>query len=184
MANITSKIEGIKSALRFSRDVKTDYERERRSTLLAFHDSAIDLLYESLSANFGDYPVDGGKSLFRYQKTFTHTVSSILKTYQRLILYFPAASALLKHANEIADAAIECRKVAKGRLGPAKDALRKEDLAHRSQNHQHYKDAVALSNTVNAAYWGEMRPFADRLREAFRNYIANANVFLAHHDST
>ena len=88
IAQITTQIENVKASIQTLAQLKTDYEQQRRQWLLSFYDSSVEMLYEKFSVNFGDLPSDDGRSLFEFQQTFRALASSMVKEYQRIVLYF------------------------------------------------------------------------------------------------
>ncbi len=178
IGRITAEIENVKVAIHTLGQLRTDYEQQRREWLLSFYDSAVEMLYDKLSVNFGDFPFDEGRSLFEYQQQFGITVAALAKQYQRIVLYFEHEDAVRVHAEEVLNAVLQARKIVKSGFGKIKIAFLEEEAAFKSGDKQQIDDAVEKSNTANKEYWDEMRPAADSFQSALRSYLTAVNKFL------
>ena len=77
IGKITAEIENVKVAIQTLGQLKIDYEQQRRDWLLSFYDTAVEMRHDTLAVNFGDLPMDEGKSLFAYQQQFSITIFSL-----------------------------------------------------------------------------------------------------------
>jgi len=178
IAEITTQIENVKASIQTLAQLKTDYEQQRRQWLLSFYDSSVEMLYQKLSVSFGDFPSDDGRSLFEFQQSFRVLASSMLKEYQRIVLYFEHDHPLRVNAEKVLNAALQAESVVKTRFGGIKITSLEEVAAFNSGEGQRIDEAVAKSNEANKAYWDEMRPIASTFRDALREYLIFVNQFL------
>lgn len=178
IAQITTQIENVKASIQTLAQLKTDYEQQRRQWLLSFYDSSVEMLYEKFSVNFGDLPSDDGLSLFEFQQTFRVLASSMVKEYQRIVLYFEHEDPLRINAETVLNAALKAESVVRRRLGRIKITLLEEVAAFKSGERQRIDEAVAKSNEANKVYWDDMRPIVATFSDALRLYLTFVNLFL------
>lgn len=178
VAQITAEIENVKAFIQTLGQLKTDYEQQRRQWLLSFYDSAVEMMYEKFSVNFGDFPFDEGKSLFEFQRSFKVVVSSMVKEYQRIVLYFEYQDPLRISAEKVLSAALKAESVFKKRFGHIKITFMEESVAFASDDSQRKKEAIDKSNEANKVYWDEMRPIVESFHDALRDYLTFVNKFL------
>jgi uncharacterized membrane-anchored protein YhcB (DUF1043 family) len=179
--NITEKIESVKSKVEINTDAHKSYIGERKGALLKFYDEISSFHYELMAVNFGDFPMDGGQSLYEYQTNYYKAVAEILKSYQRLVIYLPNDSILLGQANAITVNVIESRKVLKSHFGSIKTTSIKEHQAYanvQADGKEPYVIAVKEADVANSNYWGLMKPLAESYREIYQHYLSNLNVYL------
>ena len=88
IGEITREIEKVKTAMASAQHEHEEYLREQRACLLKFYDFAIEFMYQKLAVNFGDFPMDNGQSMADFQRSFFDLVSNLLKSYQRIVVYF------------------------------------------------------------------------------------------------
>lgn len=178
IAQITAQVENVKAFIQTHAQLKTDYEQQRRQWLLSFYDSAIEIMYEKFSVNFGDFPSDNGKTLFEFQQSFRVLVASMVKEYQRIILYFEHQDPLVLNAEKVLNAVLKADSVVKKRFGNIKLTFIEEAAAFRSDDCQWKEEAVTKSNEANKVYWDEMRPIVETFHNALRQYLTFVNRFL------
>jgi len=178
IAQITAQIENVKASIQTLAQLKTDYEQQRRQWLLSFYDSSVEMLYEKFSVNFGDLPSDEGRSLFEFQQSFRILVSSMIKEYQRIVLYFENEHPLRMNAEKVLNSALEAESVFRKRFGRIKITLVEEMTAFKSGERQRKEEAVARSDEAAKVYWDEMRPIVAAFRDALRQYLTSVNLFL------
>jgi uncharacterized membrane-anchored protein YhcB (DUF1043 family) len=179
--NITEKIESVKSKIDINTDAHKSYISERKTALLKFYDEISSFHYELMAVNFGDFPMDGGQSLYEYQTNYYKAVAEILKSYQRLVIYLPNDSALLGQANAITVNVIDSRKVLKSHFGSIKTTSIKEHQAYanvQADGKEPYVIAANEADIANNTYWGLMKPLAESYREVYQHYLSNLNVYL------
>lgn len=178
IAQITAQIENVKASIQTLAQLKTDYEQQRRQWLLSFYDSSVEMLYEKFGVNFGSLPSDDGRSLFEFQQSFRILIASMVKEYQRIVLYFEHQDPLRVHAEKVLKAAIEAESVVKKRFGQVKITSLEEAAAFKSGDRQRMDETVAKSNEANKTYWDDMRPIVANFRDALQQYLAFVNQFL------
>ena len=178
IAQITAQIENVKASIQTLAQLKTDYEQQRRQWLLSFYDSSVEMLYEKFSVNFGDFPSDDGRSLFQFQQSFRVLVASMVKEYQRIVLYFEHEDPLRVNAEKVLNAALEAESVVKGRFGQIKITSLEEAAAFKSGDSHRVDEAVAKANDANKAYWKQMNPSAKSFHDALHQYLTSVNLFL------
>jgi hypothetical protein len=178
VAQITSQVESVKASIQTLSHLKTDYERQRREWLLSFYDSAVEMLYEKFNMNFGDMPFDDGRSLFEFQQSYGALMASMLKQYQRIVLYFKHEDPLKASAADVVTAALGARPVFKKRFSGLKSTLLEEAEAFKSGDRQRYHEAVDKSDEAAKAYWNEMSPAVLAFQEALQRYLTHVNQFL------
>lgn len=152
---------------------------DRKDVLLSFYDEVTTFQYELMAVNFGDFPFDEGKSLYDYQVRFYESVSDILKSYQRLVIYLEPESELLAFANNITASVIECRKVVKENFGKIKTTSVDEQLAYLAierDGKESYISATEEADRANSFYWGLMKPHMNLFIENYRGYLTTLNV--------
>ena len=179
IAQITTQIENIKSSIQTLAQLKTDHEQHRRQWLLSFYDSSVEMLYEKFSVDFGEFPSDHvGRSLFEFQHSFRVSAASMVKEYQRIVLYFEHEDPLRVNAEKVLNSALEAESIIKRRFGLIKILLLEEVAAFKSEDRQRIDEAVAMSNEANKVYWDDMHPIAATFRDSLRQYLTTVNQFL------
>lgn len=178
IAQITHEIEQVKASFQTLTQLKTEYEQQRRNCLLAFYDSCIELLYERFAIDFGDLPFDNGKSLFTFQDSFYSLVASMMKKYQRIVIFFEHENDLRENAEKVLNEALSARQVLKKRLGAVKLAFMEEEAAIKSSDSNWRKEAAKAADDANKLYWDEMKPIIDTYTDLLREYLISVNIFL------
>ena len=178
VARITTEIESVRASIQALAKLQTDYEQQRREWLLAFYDSSVEMLYEKLGARFGDMPIDQGQSLFQFQQSFGALVSSLVKRYQRIVLYFQHEHPLREQAEKTLNEALEAQTIFRRRFGSIKIAFLEEDAAQKSGSRKSVEAAVEATNLANKDYWDDIRPVVERFRSALNQYLVHLNQFL------
>ncbi|GEA60377.1 hypothetical protein [Vibrio comitans] len=179
--NITEKIESVKSQIDINTDAHKSYISERKAALLNFYDEISSFNYELRVVNFGDFPMDGGQSLYDYQANYRNAVAEILKSYQRLVIYLPNDSTLLEQAAVLSRQVIEFRVVLKDNFGSIKKASIREQQAHANiqiNGESPYIIAAHNADKINKDYWLLMKPLNKKYNESYHSYISSLNSFL------
>jgi archaellum component FlaC len=174
----SAQTEDIRSMIAEARLERGEYQREQKACLLKFYDLAIELFYEKLTANFGDFPMDQGQSLADFQSSFYELVSNLLKSYQRIVVYFESSNKLCIEAGNVVNQALGARRVMKRRFGKVKFALIDETQAIGSEDKKRIDNAVKASNEAVAAYSSEMQPVIRETRQSLQSYLTALNEFL------
>jgi len=178
---ITEKIESVRSSIEINTDAHKEYVGDRKRTLINFYDEISTFHYELMAVNFGDFPMDSGKSLFQYQQNFYKATAEILKAFQRLVIYLPQNSELLTVANEITVNIIESRKILKNNFGSIKTTMISEEESYKSivgNDKSAYKAAASAADKANSEYWGKMKPLAESFRRMYQVYLSELNKYL------
>ena len=175
---ITKKIESVKATISFEKEREKQFLDTKQSLLMNFYDGVTVFYYEMLAVNFGDFPMDNGKSLFEYQSEFYKSVAELMKSYQRLVIFLPNDSSILKYATEISQSTIEARKVLKNRFGQAKIAFLKEEYAHKNGKKNEIEEAVEVANEENSKFWNDMRPHVEKLKVSYQQFIQEMNNYV------
>lgn len=172
---ITEKIESVKANISLSTDQEKQYLGLKQSFLLAFYDEVTDFFYETLAANFGDFPMDEGQSMYDYQVSFYKSVANILKAYQRLVIVLPGDSKLLNFANQITIHTIGTRNVMKSKFHKIKLSHVKESQAHSGEDISEIKIAASEADIANKDFWGEMKPFVESIKKDYQSFLTELN---------
>lgn len=178
IAQITTQIENIRASIQTLGQLKTDYEQQRRQWLLSFYDSSIEMLYEKFSVNFGDLPADDGRSLFEFQQSFRRIVASMVKEYQRIVLYFENEHPLRISAEKVLNTVLGADSVFKKRFSQIKFTLMEEVAAFKSGDRERIDEAVKKTNVANKVYWEQMRPITKSFHNDLRKYLTLVNQFM------
>lgn len=184
IGDITRVVEGIRTEI----TLLTAFSNQRRDKqelhLLAFHDTSLELLYECYAVNFGDLPMDEGKSLFEFQAKFHENIVTLLREFQRMTLFIPKNTALASSAYEMVLAAIASKDVFNRNYGAVKATAISEAFAYSSGNKDEYREAVEEANSANKKYWSEMGPHIKSFRTSFEVFVNEISAFLEKpHDS-
>ena len=174
----SAQLEGIRSEIEKSRDEKGEYLRKQRASLLRFYDLSIELFYEKLSVNFGDFPSDKGQSLVKFQESFFELASNLLKSYQRIVIFFNHDAKVRAGAENTLNQILKARIVVKDYFGKVKITLIEETQAFISGDNKNIEEAVKATNEANTDYWNAMRPVMDELRKSLIIYLTALNEFL------
>lgn len=175
IAAITEKIESVKATI----DRQTRLLSTKQELLMNFFDEVTVLYYELLGANFGDFPMDEGKSLFEYQSQFNKSVAEITKAFQRLVIFLPSDSKLLDVCEKITKSVIASRKVLARRFDKIKVTLTEETGAYRSGDLAKIKEAAGKADEANSVFWNDMRPCDDAIKEHYLEFLSEMNSHVA-----
>lgn len=178
IAKITAQVESVKASVQTVAMLKNDYEQQRRQCLLSFYDSALDMLYEKLSVNFGDFPCDEGKSFFEFEQSFHQLTATMLKQYQRIVLYFEHEDSLRASAEVLLNKALEAYRLFKRGFTEVKFSLLEENNAFKAGGGESFAAAAEVSSRANRKYWDQMHPIAEGFQDAVRVYLTRVNQFL------
>lgn len=179
IAGITKKVEGIRTQLSELSNFKAARRTNQEKHLLSFHDAAVEMLHERYSVNFGDLPMDQGKSLFNFQTEFHENIVRLLKEHQRLILFLSKKNDLSTYASAVICAALNSKKTFKNNFSAIKSTGVDEQFAYSSGDKNEYVNAVNKADEANKKYWSEMHPHIEEYRVALELYVNELNCFLA-----
>jgi hypothetical protein len=175
---ITGIEESIRSAIAEISSDRDSYLREQKACLLKFYDLLIDFYYEKLTVNFGDFPIDDGQSLANFQNSFFENVSEIMKSYQRIVLFFDNKASVRIHAESTLNQVLEARVVMKKYFGKLKLRFIDENLMWMSGDKSQKEEIINAANAANKAYWEAMKPIIGKLSDSLRLYLTSLNEFL------
>ena len=170
--------ESIRSAIQEIRTGRDEYLREQRNYLLKFYDLAVEFYYEKLAVNFGDIIVEDGKPLVIFQDLFHKNVIELIKSYQRIVVYFDDKAKVRVTSEKFLLQAVEARKVMKKYFGRIKTTLINEMNPSTMADKEKYKKAVQDSNRAGDEYWKAMKPIMDESFDDLRQYLTALNEFL------
>lgn len=131
-----------------------------------------------MAVNFGDFPMDEGKSLFDYQVAFYEPVAEITKSYQHLVVFITPGSQILHNAEQLTTAVISSRGILKNHFGGIKKTSFEEREAHLSDDPDRIENAVKNTDTANSAFWDEMKPTAEVFKEFYQTFISDLNAYV------
>jgi hypothetical protein len=172
----SAQMESTRSSIAQARLEKEEYLREQKSCLLRFYDLAIELMYEKLAVNFGDLPMDQGKSLAGFRNSFYELISNLIKSYQRIVVYFSHDDNLRVEAESVLTQALEARRVFKKYFAGVTIAFLNESQAFLSCENMNV--SVEATNAANDQYWNAMRPVITEMQHSLRRYLTALNGFL------
>jgi hypothetical protein len=179
---ITGIDESVRSAITEIGTGRDAYLREQKACLLKYYDLLIDFYYEKLGVDFGDFPMDNLQSLAAFQKSFYENISEIIKSYQRIVLYFDDETPVRIHAEESLDQVLNARNVMKKHFGPLKLRAWDEDQAFKSGEEDKYREALVEAVKADRECWDAMLPITKELTVALRSYLTALNKFLRPHE--
>ncbi|HEX7046563.1 MAG TPA: hypothetical protein VF275_03190 [Gammaproteobacteria bacterium] len=176
---ITSKVENIRTQLAEESRFFLSRRANQEKHLLAFHDVAIELLHERFAVNFGDIPMDNGRSLYEFQTAFNQNIVVLLREYQRLILFLPSEHELITYSTNLVKSAMEAKVIFKSRFGAIKFTSVEEANAYASGDKEAYRSAVSRSNEANNEFWNEIHPHIESYKTALELFVKELGVFLS-----
>lgn len=176
--DISGSDESIRSAIQEIRTGRDEYLREQRNYLLKFYDLAVEFYYEKMAVNFGDFIIEDGKPLVIFQESFHKNVIELIKSYQRIVIYFDDKAKVRIASEKFLLQAIEARKIMKRHFGKIKTTLMNESNTLIRTDKEKYRKAVEESNQANEVYWKAMQPIMDESFDNLRQYLTALNEFL------
>lgn len=178
IGDITRVVEEVRTELTMLSSFSNHRRDKQELHLLGFHDTALEILHERYTVNFGDLPMDEGKSLFEFQTKFHENIVTLLREFQRMSLFIPKNKKLVSCAYEMVLAAIESKGVFKKNYGAVKSTMINEVLAYSSGDKAAYKEAVGEANSANNKYWSEMSPHIKSFQTSFEAFANELSAFL------
>ena len=170
--------ESIRSIIQEIRTGRDEYLREQRNYLLKFYDLAIEFYYEKLAVNFGDIIVEDGKPLVAFQDSFYKNVIELIKSYQRIVVYFDHKAEVRITSEKFLLQALEARKVMKKHFGKIKTTLINEVNPSTMADKEKYRKAVEDSDRASVEYWDVMKPIMNDSFDYLGQYPTALNEFL------
>jgi hypothetical protein len=164
MRDISGIDESTRSVIQEIRNERDEYFREQRNCLLKFYDLAVEFYYEKMSVNFGDIVIGDGKPLVSFQDSFNKNVIELIKSYQRIVVYFDDKSEVRIESEKFLHQALKARKILKKHFGKIKSTLIHEVDPSTFADKAEYKKAVEDSVRVDSEYWKEINPIMEEHR--------------------
>ena len=180
----SAQLEDIKLSIKSGYDQRKSFSNRQQFEVLKFYDLATEFYYEKLTVNFGDFPMDDGRSLFLYQESFFKNVLNLVKSYQRIVVYFENENKLRILAEKVLVQALEARKVLKKHFGKVKLEIVEEEAAHKSGDRSWVEQAVASGNGANKEFWSAMNPVLESYQNSLRHYLTELNLYLRPAENT
>jgi len=180
----SAQLEDIKLSLKSVYDQRKSFSNRQQFEVLRFYDLATEFYYEKLAVNFGDFPMDNGKSLFLYQEAFLKNVFNLVKSYQRIVVYFENENGLRILAEKVLVQALEARIVLKKHFGKVKVKIIEEEAAHKSGDRSWVEQAVESGNEANKKFWNAMNPVLESYQNSLRYYLTELNLYLRPAENT
>jgi hypothetical protein len=175
---IISIDESVRSAIALISSDRDAYLREQKTCLLKFYDLLIDFYYEKLTVNFGDFPIDEGRSLAEFQDSFMKNISEIMKSYQRIVLYFDNNAKVRLHAESALNQVINARDVMKKHFWKVKRHAIDENTMWLSGDKSQINEVLSATDIANNAYFDAMNPIIEKLSDSLRLFLTSLNEFL------
>ena len=174
IGTISSIDESTRSAIAEIKAERDEYFREQRACLLKFYDLSIELYYEKLAVNFGDFTYEEhGKPLRVFEESFYEKISNVMKSYQRIVVYFDDKAAVRVSAEKLLTQVLKARSVMKKHFGKVKITF-----INMTNSPESFTAGESAARKANAEYWGAMNPVIEELYNALREYLTALNEFL------
>ena len=165
---ISSIDESTRSQIAEIKAERDEFFREQRASLLKFYDLAVEMYYERLAVNFGDFTMEEhGKQLGIYEKSFYETISNLMKGYQRIVIYFDDKEKVRRTAENLLLQILKARSVMKKHFGKVK--LSFIDMSN------DFDVGEPAFRKANTEYWNSMNPVMIELFDALREYLTELN---------
>jgi hypothetical protein len=123
--------------------------------------------------------MDEGKSLFAFQSAFQSKIVTLLREYQRLVLFLPDWHGLRQQALAVVQAAILSQMTFKTCFGAVKRTSIAEQMAYASGDKVAYRQSVEEANEANSKFWSEMRPHILSFSDALQAFVSELSMFLS-----
>lgn len=136
------QLEEIKASIKSIYERRKTFSRRQQTEVLKCYDLATEFYYERLAVNFGDFPMDQGKSLFLYQEAFLKNVFYLMKTYQRIVVFFEDENPLRVQTEQVLVQAAAARSVLKEHFGKVKFRILEEEAARASSDRSWVEQTV------------------------------------------
>ncbi len=178
VGEITSKDESVRSAIAEISDDRKNYLQNQKTSLLEFYDLLIDFFYGRIAVSFGEFPIDQGNSLMNFQNAFHENVLDLMKSYQRIVLYFNHDDDVRVQAEDVLNHVLNARLVMKKHFGSLKSSLIEESHMALTGKTSGIDEIIAASNAANKQYWDAMDPVVSKLSTSLRKYLTALNKYL------
>ncbi|MEW6239262.1 MAG: hypothetical protein AB1564_00440 [Chloroflexota bacterium] len=178
------QMETIRSAIAEVRTEKSEYLHEQRACLLKFCDLSIELFYEKLTINFADFDSsDVGKEYKDFRNSTFELISSLIKSYQRIVIYFGHEERIRADAEALLNLFLKARTVIKDHLTGISLAAFQNHQTLMSGDVQKTKAAYQEFAKMNSDYRRALYPIITTLQELLKNYLTELNKFLRPNES-
>ncbi len=180
----SAQLEDIKLSVKSVYDSRKSFSNRQQYEVLKFYDLATEFFYEKLAVNFGDFPMDNGKSIFLYQESFSKNVFNLVKSYQRIVVFFENENKLRMFAEKVLVQALEARQILKKHFGKVKVTIVEEEVAHKSGDRSWVEEAVESANEANKTFWNAMKPVLESYQDSLRYFLTELNLYLRPAENT
>ncbi|TAL36104.1 MAG: hypothetical protein EPN93_08950 [Spirochaetes bacterium] len=167
-----SGIEELKARFVIYSDSNSKIQENARNSLIIFFEDCLLLLSEKLRFNYGNFPADGGKSLFEYQKSTEELFTKIYADHYRILLYFFENVEIKAAAAKIAVQMTYVAEIFRKDFGKVKTALINE---MNSKNKEIYENAVIETNEISKQFFSKIVPERDKFHTLFNDYLQTLN---------
>jgi|GEM_PF-2410304 len=170
-----TELELVRGALQHASQSQSSLAEIERSAIVDFFDDCVDLIFGKVQTNFGDIPIDTGRSLVDYQTGVRELLVTIYKKYHRLILYLKPGSEIASAAEKFVRASAKFGAAFKKHFGPLKMALIEEGVASPKEDRSKYSTAVSATDAAAKSYHAAIEPFTSEMSEALRGLMVAVN---------
>lgn len=170
-----TELELLRGALSQTSGWRSSLAEKEREVIVDFFDDCVDLIIDKAKKNFGEMLGDPVSSLVTYQTNVQDLLTTIVKKYQRLLLYAQPNSQIVSAGARFVNASAAFRAAFKN-FGRLKIALLRET---QSAGSAEYKDAVDATNDAAAAYDVAIRPSVSEMREALIEFTIATNAYFS-----
>ncbi|WP_148212879.1 hypothetical protein [Citrifermentans bemidjiense] len=174
----SSQLEEIKATISSIRNEREEFNKSRRECLLNFYDQIVEFYYEKIAVNFGDFPMDDGASMAGFQDEFNKLITAMLKSYQRIVVYFDQPEPVRIESENIVNEVLAARTAFKKHFGNVKLTHINECQAWQSGDRGRIDIAVPAANEANIKYWDAMGPVVEKLKLSLQRYLLETNKSL------
>jgi len=173
-----SQFEKMKSEIDSASTKRMEYFQKQKNCLLEFYDLAVEFMFEKMAVNFGDFPMDNGESLSKYQQEFQELITNLMKKYQRIVVYIENSSNLRISAERILNCSLKARQVVKKKFGKILFSHIEMSQSYASCEKQRIESSVKEVHETNSDYWKDMKPIITDLQDSIRDFLSHLNLFL------
>ncbi len=170
-----TELELVRGALQQASQWQTSLAEVERNAIVDFFDECVELIFGKVQVNFGELPIDSGRSLVDYQTGVREQLVMILKKYHRLILYLKPGSEIASAAQKFVTGSIGFGAAFRKHFGRLKAALIEEG---QKIDRGEYSAAVSATDAAAKTYHSAIEPFTNAMSEALRDLMVAGNKHL------
>jgi hypothetical protein len=180
IAKITRAVEEVRGEIQSLRDSQSRIRTTRQEASLAFAEPCLELFLQRLPCNPGDFPMDGGKSMFEHQTAMLGACTKIQLAYFRLEVFLPNGHPLVLSALKVAGAAPDLERAIRKYFGPVRLALAEEEqlLKQGRDSGPYLQKAIEVSNAAAKAFHGAVNEPGQRMASAFTEFRKEVQKYL------